>query len=328
MRRLAPLTNVIPVIAQAETLSPEQLKSLKANIICELREASIRPFLFGASPEEVLSSSKPLPPFAVSTVTTSDHENMDASLLMSPDYVQPLVATELASLVEKLFDRDTVSWLRHSAAKKCVQWRKGLPQDQELPRSLSLQSSYSVSGNRSQILTPLIGATSSYALARLTDHTQHEERLAQVRLSKWASDLQRSLRNERVRFEALARGERAVWLTERLNECVQDGTLVPISSTKSSATPSSSSGPMVKQGTYSRRAHRVANLDRHDPLGLLQLNAEMQRKSWAALQIVGGFGIIGGLTIWLAGKWNDGSAGDGSWAYAWGWDWGKLVADW
>lgn len=319
MRRLSPLTNIIPVIVQSEALSPDQLRSLKANILSQLQQANIKPFLFGISSEEVLSSSQPLPPFAVSTVTTSDDENMDASLLMSPDYVAPLLPTELSSLVTLLFDPDTVSWLRHSAAKKAVQRRnEGVSQHRGLPRSLSLQASGS-------ILTPPIGATSSYALARITDHTQREEHLAQVRLSKWATDLQRSLHNERVRFEALARGERAVWLTERLNECVQDGTIVPIN--QNSHSTSVTSGSIIKQETYSRRSrtrNAGSNLNRQDPLGLLQLNAEMRRKSWIAVKIVGGFGIIGGLAIWLAGRWH----GEGEWEWGTSWGWGNLLEDW
>jgi hypothetical protein len=280
----------------------------------------------GISPEEAVDSSRPSPPFTISTVTTSDDENMDASLLMSPDYVQPLIPTELALLVEKIFERETASWLRHSAAKKCLQWRRGSLTSSALtkavPKPLSVNSSYSLAAG-SQVVTPPIGATNNYTLARITDHTQREERLAQVRLSKWASDLQRSLQNERARFEALARGERAVWLTERLNECVQDGTIVPISAT-ARRNDSPISRELVKQGgAYARRTAIGVSLDRYDPLGLVQLNADMKRMSWATLQIVGSFGIIGGLAFWLARSWNSENE-----SFAWGFDWAKLMTDW
>lgn len=322
MRRLSPLTNIIPVIAQSESLSAEQLRSLKANILSQLQEANIKPFLFGVPPEEILSASQPLPPFAVSAVTTTDDENMDASLLMSPDYVAPLHPTELSSLVSIIFSPDTISWLRHSAAKKAIKRREdGIQQPHAISRSLSLQHSVS-------IVTPPIGATSSYALARITDHTQREEHLAQVRLSKWATDLQRSLQNERARFEALARGDRAVWLTERLNECVQDGTLVPVSQSNTnrvSWSAETTEGRIVKQESYSRVSrNRSSGLEfsQHDPLGLLQLNTEMRRKSWAAVKIVSGVGIIGGLAFWLTGRWHS----DNEWDWTWGW--GNLIADW
>jgi hypothetical protein len=320
------LTNVIPLIARADTLSPEEVRFLKTNISSELKAADIRPFTFGLSPEEALDSSRPLPPFSISTVTTSDDENMDASLLMSPDYVQPLIPTELTLLVEQIFERETASWLRHSAAKKCLKWRRGSLTSSALtraiPQSLGMNSSYSLAAG-SQILTPPIGATNTYTLARITDHTQREERLAQVRLSKWANELQRSLQNERARFEALARGERAVWLTERLNECVQDGTIVPISAT-GRRNNSPTSRELVKQGGgYNRRTARAAFLDRYDPLGLVQLNADVKRMSWATLQIVGSFGIIGGLAYWLAKNWNSENE-----SFAWGFDWSRLMMDW
>src|SRR6202000_2471800 len=43
--------------------------------------------------------------------------------LMSPDYVQPLLPSELTVLVNQVFNPDTISWLRHSAAKKFISWR-------------------------------------------------------------------------------------------------------------------------------------------------------------------------------------------------------------
>jgi hypothetical protein len=299
---------------------------LKTNILSELQTANIRHFNFGISTEEGSDSSRPLPPFAISTITTSDDENMDASLLMSPDYVQPLFPSELAFLVDQIFERETASWLRHSAAKKCLQWRRGsltsAALTKSIPPSLSLNSSYSLAAS-SRIVTPPIGAANTYTLARITDHTQREERLAQVRLSKWASDLQRSLQNERARFEALARGERAVWLTERLNECVQDGTIVPISAARR-RNDSPISRELVKHGAaYARCTARGASLDQYDLLGLIELNADMKRKSWAALQILGSFGIIGGLAIWLARNWNSENE-----SFAWGFDWTRLMMDW
>jgi hypothetical protein len=307
LRRLSHLTNVIPLVAQSDTLSPEQLSSLKANILNVLDSANIRPFLIGQSSEGTSVSSHPTSPYAISTHPSKDLEAMDASLLMSPDYVVPLIDSELPHLVSQIFDRDTISWLRHSAAKKFLQWRASatpLSKPQSLYRPLSTISS----ANSSQVLTAPVGATTSYALARITDHTQREERIAQVRLANWAADLQRSLQNERSRFEALARSERAVWLTERLGECVQDGTIVPISQAQQDGQNfDEGAGTLVKQGTYSRRRQRDLmsgmRVDRRDPLGLLQLNKELQRKGWVVLKVVSGFGILGGIAFWIVKTW-------------------------
>src|SRR5204863_3502730 len=124
-------------------------------------------------------------------------------------YIQPLIPTELGILVDQVFNHDSISWLRHAAAKKCLQWRQSTYRSAvthaipSAPRG-NVNIPFST-GMSPHIVTPPIGATNTYALARITDHTQREERLAQIRLSNWASDLQRSLQNERARFEALAR---------------------------------------------------------------------------------------------------------------------------
>jgi len=309
LKRLASMTNVIPLIAQSDALSAEQLSSLKTTILSELQAANIRPFLFGLSPEDALRSDYPCAPYAISTITGKDHDTMDASLLMSPDYVQPLVISELAALVERVFERDAISWLRNSAAKKFIQWRNSSApsRPQDLYRPLS--TSQSMISSASQMLTGPARATTSYALARITDHTIREERLAQVRLSNWAADLQRSLQNERARFDALARGERAVWLTERLGECVQDGTIIPISEARQQQfSPTSGALVNIKQnsrkGAYSRRSTSSAKmaLNPQDPLGILQLNADLKQRGLTALKVISGFSIIGGIAYWVSVK--------------------------
>ncbi|PVH88959.1 hypothetical protein DL98DRAFT_508809 [Cadophora sp. DSE1049] len=300
LRRLSALTNVIPLVARADSFSPKEISSLKENIMSELEAANIKPFLFGLTPEAAQHTSQPSPPYAISTTPSKDHDTMDASLLMSPDYVQPLIPSELHTFVSQIFDQDSVSWLRHSAAKKFITWRSS---STPVSRPQSLYQPLTSPTSGSQSLTAPVGATTSYALSRITDHTQREERIAQVRLANWAADLQRSLQNERARFEALARSERAVWLTERLGECVSDGTIVPISQArKNDSAYDTTSGALVKQGTYSRRrAPRDVRggVDRHDPLGLLMLNEELKRKGWIVFKVVSSFGILGGLAYWV-----------------------------
>ena len=313
LRRLSHLTNVIPLISRSDLLSTEDLSSLRENIISSLETASIRPFQFNHGSFHQLT-----PPYTISTYPSKDHDTMDASLLMSPDYIQPLLPSDLTYLVSQIFSRDTISWLRHSAAKKFTVWRASTT---PLSRPQSLYNP--LAQPTSQALTGPVGATTSYALARITDHTQREERIAQVRLANWAADLQRSLANERARFENLARAERAIWLTERLGECVQDGTIVPLSEarqTKSEFPLSAYEGILVKQGTYSRKRGGVrrGEIDTGDPLGLLKLNEELKRKGWVALKVVSGLGVIGGLAWWIS-RWGREQLGEGEVDGVWGW---------
>lgn len=327
----------MPLIAKAD-LHAGNLSSLKASIAGDLQAARVRPFHFSKTTDDpVLPSKIPSPPYAVSSASANDTENMDASLLMSPDYVQPLIRTELAYLVEQMFDRDVIDWLRHSTATKCLQWRnlagsRSFPVPS--PRSplggmtpfstrmgvSSLPSLLSSSSSTSQALVSYnSGGASSYTLARVADHTQREEKLAQVRLAKWAGELQRSLQNERERYEALARGERAIWLTERLGECVIDGTLVPVDSTLAVSQQPNGTGVLYKPALRDGTGRHFAVANPQDPLGLLHLNERVKRRGWVAVQVVGSFGVIGALAMWLARSWGFGGESLGSWNWGfWG----------
>ena len=166
MQRLSNLTNVVPVIGKSDTLSTHDIIALKTSILARLETTPIKPFFFGKALDDALlavqslsithatPSLRPLPessldtsqspfntptyPYAVSSTPGPDNENMDASLLMSPDYIQPLLASELATLVNQVFDPDSIAWLRHSAAKKFLAWRRRtkLPSDSFMTHSL------------------------------------------------------------------------------------------------------------------------------------------------------------------------------------------------
>ncbi|KAJ5317327.1 hypothetical protein N7508_001835 [Penicillium antarcticum] len=309
IRKLCELSNVIPVVSKSDTLSAEQITALKLQFHEQSSEAGIKPFLFGDPPGE-LDGLDSQPPYAVSSEKAVDTETMDASTLMSPDYVQPLVHSELDALVEKMFDRDNLAWMRHSAAKKLTQ-RAGffsVPPAMPLPKA---QLGPTPSGADQASGSSMTSSSPSYAMARLADHTRTEERVAQVRLAQWATDLQRSLQNERDRYSSLARGERAVWLTERLNECVVDGSLVPLSQTPGfcglhipvGEKHPHSNGLHVMRPHAASPVYHVACLSPHDPLGVVRWIDDLGRRSWVLVQIAGSVGVVGGLALWLARTW-------------------------
>jgi hypothetical protein len=93
----------------------------KTAIRSSLEAAGVRTFAFQATDAKDASTSSP---FAVSSALSEDAETMDASVLMSSDYVQPLVSSDLTRLVDQLFDPDNAQWLRHCAVKKFIQWRR------------------------------------------------------------------------------------------------------------------------------------------------------------------------------------------------------------
>jgi hypothetical protein len=294
LHQLLPLTNVIPLLAQADGHGTEQIESKKESIKLTLQQASFQCFTFNA--EEQSSGI-----YAVSSASLDDADNMDASLLMSPDYVQPLAPSELSILVKKLLDPESMACLRHTAAKKLVRWRSNQPfMGMESPRNT------------------FDSPSPSFALAKVADHTQREDRYAQVRLAKWATELQRSLQNERERYEALAKGERAIWLTEKLGECVQDGTLraSPMPEKSLVLSKGTRPGPASKFHAQYKR-HVGAMLDPRDPLGLLAWSDQLQQRGWLVFQILGSFGVIGGIAVWLAKS--RGSNGES--LARWDWTW-------
>lgn len=236
-----------------------------------------------------------------------DLDTMDASLLMSPEYVQPLLPSELGILVQYLFDLETVSYLKHTGAKKLLSWNATHPKLSRVPTP-SIAASVHHSGLGSPQLTSLsnsgvlipqgselsLNTSNSYALARVADHSQREERLAQIRLSKWASELQLSLQRERERYEQLARTDRALWLLQKMGEEVRDGHIV--------TSENSGDQVLVRREDAEKLPVRTEPVyQMHDPLGLLQWRHSIRTKGWMALQLVGSVGVVGGLAFfWLA----------------------------
>ena len=308
LQRLETLTNVIPLIAKSDTLSPEATEVLRRSTLQKLQHADIRPFFFDGEAH----------PYTVCAAPSDDTDNMDASMLMSPEYVQPLIASDLANLVQQVFDQDNIACMRHLAARKLVraQGAKALTISSPPPiptsgpvhkRPPTPLTSTAYSPTRSQAMISYIHGMSPYAQARIADHTHQEEKLAQIRLARWAGELQRSLQNERKRYEAISRGERAVWLTEKIGECIDDGSLV--SAQNSSLVVRTGKGSKATKLELPRLSGHRGLLDPGDPLGLLRWNEVMKQKGWIAFQIVGSVGVLGAMAVWVWRTWASGEDG-------------------
>ena len=260
IQRLCEYTNVIPLIAKADLLSPSEIASLKHSF-----SGNRRPFLFGDSFA-----------FAVSSAKSNDDDNMDASVLMSPDYVQPLIRSELDLLVAKLFDRDNLAWMRHSTAKKLAQVQPELP----LPRAVQLFNNNNNNNNNNN---------------SNNNNNNGYEQISHVRLASWAEDLQRSLQNERERYSALARGR----LTD-IEQC-SSSSLVrrPFNNGSSSSLSSSSSSYSSSLDVY--KANMPTIISPQDPLGVVYWTDDLRRRGWATTI---GFGIVGGLALLFNANFN------------------------
>lgn len=285
---------------------------------------SILPHLPPFGNVDITGETRATAPYAITSVNGPDLDTMDASLLMSPEYVQPLLPSELGLLVEHLFDLDTVSYLKHTAAKKLLAWHAAHPRLSRVP-SPSIAASAHYSGLVSPQLTSLsnsgvlipqgselsLNTSNSYALARVADHSQREERLAQIRLSKWASELHLSLQRERERYERLARTDRALWLLQKMGEEVREGhiTTSDVAETQAIVRREDAEKLSVQTG---------AVYQMHDPLGLLQWRHSMRTRGWMALQVVGSVGVIGGLAFFWLAKTRGITNSLNDWAQEWG----------
>lgn len=301
---------MIPIIAKSDLLTSNQILNLKYSFHEEARAVSLKLFhLLGETSPDIDE-----PPFPVSSAKSIDDSIMDASTLMSPDYVQPLVASDLAPLVHAIFDRENMTWIRHSAANKLAQRQREMTNYRQTP----LQNN-ALSFSPSQY-----GFGSSYTMARISDYSRHEEKRARIQLAKWASELQQSLQNERERYSALARGERAVWLTERLGECVVDGSLVPVTQTPGicglgvpTTVDRPNGGVLVRTQNGQSVEYHIASISPLDPLGIVRWSEDLKQRGWAIVQIVGSFGVVGGLALWLAKSWGLSSRSFSEWRFDW-----------
>lgn len=161
----------------------------------------------------------------------------------------------------------------------------------------------------------------------------HEERLAEVQMARWASDLQRSLRNEKETFERMAKGERAKWLLERIGGEVQRGNIGALSEGMESRLPqwaiekregadeskrARSPRDRLELPSWARGRSGFDGKkfqyeeDAHDPLGLCMFGDGVSRVGGVVVKVLGGGVLVG--AVWMAV------------ARAWGWE--GRIWDW
>ena len=246
--------------------------------------------------------------FAVSAAASND-ETMDASLLMNSEYMQPLVASDIHALVNHVFDAEVAAMLRHMSTKHFLRRRSelGTRQNSSVPAPVfgvgPSNTSTSITQNTptpTQLLLQRPNAfvlSSPYLMARLSDHTQREERVAQLRLAQWATDLQKTLKDERQRYRHLQLTERKQWLIERWAECAAEEEKLQ----------TGSAGATEQQAALARKPRRRRSKGRG------QLDVQWVECGKMVLQIIGGCGILGAAAVWIIrmtglnfeGGWNE-----------------------
>ena len=326
LRYLCKWTNVIPLVAQADTIEKNDLIIRKKQVLELFRSLDAEPYIFlSASKTDEEEAVEPFEPFAVSSAIGDDTETLDASILMSSTYLQPLVPSELSLLVSHLLEPDNIARLRHLAATKFLLWRQeNLGMHIDLEKQLLLKSprlgisspaatsSGSIPDDPSKVLVPHgassyyrsaspsvsdssaggnVMGTSAYALARYNDTKSPTEPFRQVRLAKWAQDLQRSLDNERKRYKRMYTNQPSDWVSSA-------GDSEKASDPNQSLVPAS-----YHQPAKGRLGGEIGIIDPRDPLGVLAFGQSFRRQGCFALQLAGSCGLIGAVAWWVMRNW-------------------------
>lgn len=274
----------MPLLAQADLLTAGEMTKSKERISRQLADAGLDLFTFTS---QGLDAAGTLNIFAISSKTGTDDDVMDASILMSPEYVQPLVPTDLSSLVSYIFSFDGAACLRHNAAKKLLGWRRRDAATGNASFAIAAQTGSTA--ERRMLLTRTNFST-PLTVSRVSNYSQHEERFCRLQLTNWAADLQRSLVRERLMRERRSREQESPWLR---------GTWREVDLSSDDRGPSMAlARTRGRPNSLRKRRHSFGSdvlVKEHDPLGLLQLR-DFRWKG--TLEMVGGVGILGGLA-WL-----------------------------
>ncbi|KAG5942480.1 hypothetical protein E4U53_007244 [Claviceps sorghi] len=259
MKNLQMKTNVIPLLALADTLPMDRLASAKDEISQKLRAADVDCFAF-SGPDADLDH-----PFvyAVSSATRSDYDTIDASILMASDYQPPLFCTDLDSLITDVMSVDGSAWLRHSAASKAVNWLRRHGQ------------SNSFVSNALTYVQPCSQA--SLPTMRMMDIHSNKRHWDRMDVCDWAEALRQSLSVERF-------------------DLLQQPSPVRILDNHCSLVRKERGRPRLRRHHRPTGAFISSN---QDPLGLLELASRVPIGGNLTLELLSTFGVLGCVVAWI-----------------------------
>lgn len=149
---------------------------------------------------------------------------------------------------------------------------------------------------QSPLLSSIAGSPSDPTAFSLTQYVNNNAQASDIRVAKWATDLHKSLRHERDRFEDLQRNQRAKWLLERVGEEVAAGTIVASPGGTPRAEWAVVRHDNEKQSLNGKR-YEMAGLDSKDPLGLCDLSDELRKRGIVLVQVLGGMSLLGAVGL-------------------------------
>jgi hypothetical protein len=99
-----------------------------------------------------------------------------------------------------------------------------------------------------------------------------------------------------------------------MGEEVRDGQVVPYTHSSDSTSLHRYHSPEKTLQSRDREEYAWATRHQHpihDPLGLLHWRESLRTKGWITLQVVGSFGVMGGVVFWVLKTWGGGWTGGG-----------------
>lgn len=186
---------------------------------------------------------------------------MDASILMSSEYVQPLVPTDLTQLVDNVFSIDGSTQLRHLAALKCAQWCRKHHRDAHFQTALM-----HLNPNQSS-LTPVL----------TVNPFSRRQRWGPLEVSSWADCLRQSLEAEQIHHLHQRHSALEFWKRQRPSNQVRGR------SSRSSRD----------------RDQATADLIHQDPLGLLNTLSRIKRNGQLTVELLSSLGFAGCVAAWI-----------------------------
>lgn len=231
--------------------------------------------------------------YAVSSSQGDDDDEMDASLLMSSDYLRPLVSSQLPSLIQNLFDPEHMLWLRHAAVKKYLLWRREqLANTFDLQAQADFQPTLDIVKRQHSRMpssdSPSTISTNSGALVPYSDISTPPSPIAAppqrpdsgsdfyrtARLEKWAQDLQLNL-----------------FSTQRPKHDIP-------------TSEPSESNALTHHRQSAPPSTRPIRINADDPLNLFSLSNTLRANLPLALRIVGLGSALGALAIYAMRNWS------------------------
>ncbi|KXT14703.1 hypothetical protein AC579_6391 [Pseudocercospora musae] len=312
---LSKVTNLIPVIGRADAVSSDALHARKTQLRDELETLNIE-----AYPLNDPNGNNIVGPFTITSASEDDADEVDASVLMSSQYMKPLVPSDLAQLADVLLFPDNINRMRHISATKFLLWRhrklgqhvalenQAVWQSQSFGHHSRAASTGSLLEGTSKVLVPrstssyyrsaspaisetsamsdYVHNTSSLALARYNEQAKTTVPFRQIRLAKWAQDLQRSLDNERRKYLDFYSSQQADWASGDQGKDRQ--ALVA-----------------VKSPEQGRLGGDLGVIDPRDPLGVLAFGQACSRQGFVVLRVAASCGLLGAMFYWAAKNWHD-----------------------